>query len=62
MLDFIEDDNIMLEREPLEMIAKKLRLGAFKHYGFWQCMDTIRDKKYLEQLWNSENTPWKKWK
>ena len=47
-LKFIENDNTYLEREPLEKVCKKKQLGAFKHKGFWQCMDTLRDKKILE--------------
>lgn len=58
MLDFIEDDTIMLEREPLEVIAKKLRLGAFKHYGFWQCMDSKRDRDLLQTLCDEGNQVW----
>ena len=62
VLDYINDDSTIFEREPLENLANDNELIAYEHKGFWQCMDTIRDKKYLEQLWNSENTPWKKWK
>ena len=46
---FIKDDETILERGPLEKIARKKKLGAFKHYGFWQCMDTLRDKEILEE-------------
>ena len=49
-LDFIKNDNIYLEREPLEITTRKRELVAFKHKGFWQCMDTIRDKKNLEKV------------
>ena len=49
-LDFIENHNTILEKEPLEIASKKGQLMAFKHEGFWQCMDTKRDKEYLEQL------------
>ena len=45
---FIKSDKTVLERGPLEKICKKNKLGAFKHYGFWQCMDTLRDKEILE--------------
>ena len=48
IFNFIRDDKTFLEREPLEIISKKNKLGAFKHHGFWQCMDTIRDKEILE--------------
>ena len=50
----------MLEREPLEKLAKIGELVAFKHYGFWQCMDTIRDKILLNKLWKKGVAPWKK--
>ena len=49
------------EREPLEKIAQKKELSAFKHDGFWYAMDTLRDKIYLENLWNSQKIPWKIW-
>jgi NDP-sugar pyrophosphorylase family protein len=45
----------------LAAIAKIGKLGAYKHEGFWQCMDSIRDKKLLEQMWKDGNTPWKTW-
>lgn len=57
-LDFIEDDNSILEKDPLEMVANEGQLMAYKHYGYWQCMDTKRDKDNLEDLWNSGKTPW----
>ena len=60
-LDYIKDDTIMFEREPLEELAKKGQLVNYKHYGFWQCMDTLRDKQKLEELWASGNAPWKVW-
>jgi len=58
MLDFIEDDSVMLEREPLEMIAEKSLLGAFKHHGFWQCMDSKRDRDFLQSLCDEGNQAW----
>jgi len=48
----------MLEREPIKKLTKKKQLLAFRHKGFWQCMDTLRDKNYLNKLWKSKNTPW----
>jgi glucose-1-phosphate cytidylyltransferase len=48
----------MFEREPLEMIAKKLKLGAFKHNGFWQCMDSKRDRDLLQSLFDKDNPTW----
>jgi glucose-1-phosphate cytidylyltransferase len=60
-LDYIAGDSTVWEREPLEMLAKDGRLAAYKHRGFWQNMDTLRDKMYLESLWASDNPPWKIW-
>jgi glucose-1-phosphate cytidylyltransferase len=61
VLDYIEGDQIIWERDPLERLAKDGQLSAFKHHGFWQAMDTLRDKNYLEDLWNSGKSPWKIW-
>lgn len=57
-----ERNDVTLEREPMETLAKQNQLMAYKHSGFWQCMDTQRDKKKLEELWESGNAPWKIWK
>ncbi|MCK4603620.1 MAG: glucose-1-phosphate cytidylyltransferase, partial [Deltaproteobacteria bacterium] len=61
VIDFIKDDMTVWEKDPLETVAKKGLLAAFRHEGFWQPMDTLRDKMYLEQLWASGNPPWKVW-
>ena len=61
IFDYLQDDSTVLERIPLETLAKEQKLTAFKHDGFWHPMDTLRDKKHLEKLWNSEKAPWKKW-
>ena len=61
VLDFIEGDNTSFEKEPLENLSSSNQLKAYKHIGFWQCMDTIRDKKILEEYWNSGKAPWKIW-
>lgn len=61
VFDYIDNDNIVLEREPLENIAKDGQLVAYKHSGFWQPLDTIRDKNQLEELWKTDNAPWKVW-
>ncbi|WP_312692016.1 glucose-1-phosphate cytidylyltransferase [Caproiciproducens sp.] len=61
MFHYIKDDSISLEREPLEAVASQGQLTAYKHYGFWQCMDTMRDKEKLEKLWASGEAPWKVW-
>ncbi|MEI6132323.1 MAG: glucose-1-phosphate cytidylyltransferase [Bacillota bacterium] len=61
IFDLIEGDETILERYPLETLAARGHLNAYKHAGFWQCMDTIRDKNHLEELWLSEKAPWKVW-
>jgi glucose-1-phosphate cytidylyltransferase len=60
-LELIDGDNIHLEKGPLEQAALKGELFAYKHTGFWQCMDNVRDKIYLEDLWNKKKAPWKSW-
>lgn len=61
IFDYIDDDLSVWEQNPLEMLAKDSQLMAFKHTGFWQPMDTLRDKKHLEELWKSGGAPWKVW-
>lgn len=61
VLDLLKDDSTIWEREPLETLASAGQLAAFKHTGFWQPMDTLRDKTYLEELWQSGQAPWKVW-
>ncbi len=61
VMDFIAGDNTVFENEPLESLAAKGHLVAFKHNGFWQCMDTQRDKIYLNELWNSGIASWRSW-
>ena len=61
VLDNIEDDATMWERAPLEKLATSQQLAAYKHTGFWQPMDTLRDKVHLEELWSTGNAAWKKW-
>lgn len=60
-IDYIEDDATVLERKPLETAAKENQLMAYKHEGFWQCMDTVREKEQLEKMWTSGHAPWKVW-
>jgi glucose-1-phosphate cytidylyltransferase len=60
-LDYIEGDATVLEKAPLERVAKEGQLMAYKHKGFWQCMDTVREKEALEKLWSSGEAPWKLW-
>jgi len=61
VLDLIEGDKTIWELEPLETLAVTNNLFAFRHKGFWQCMDTLRDKHYLEDIWKSQKAPWKYW-
>lgn len=61
VFDYIEGDETQFEREPLENLAKDGELMAFQHTGFWQCMDTIRDRKLLQELWDQDPAPWKVW-
>jgi glucose-1-phosphate cytidylyltransferase len=62
VLDYIEGDGTTFEREPLERLAKDGQLVAYRHEGFWQCMDTLRDVRLLETLWASGQAPWKAWR
>ena len=62
VLDYIKDDTTVWEHEPLERLAAQGQLAAFKHGGFWQPMDTLRDKTHLEELWAGGKAPWKVWK
>ena len=61
ILDYIDNDLTIWEKGPMERLAKEGNLSAFKFDGFWQPMDTLRDKMLLEQLWNSNTAPWKTW-
>jgi glucose-1-phosphate cytidylyltransferase len=58
VLDHIEDDETVLEREPLQGLARDGQLAAYRHRGFWHAMDTLRDKRHLEALWASGEAPW----
>lgn len=60
--DYIKDDSTILEKEPMEALVKEGKLMAYLHKGFWQCMDTLREKQKLEKYWNDKNAPWKIWK
>jgi len=61
IFDLIEGDSTVFEKYPLEEVARRNQLGAYKHCGFWQCMDTLRDKQLLEKLWAEGTAPWKNW-
>lgn len=60
-LDSIIDDQTVWEKEPLEELAKNNKLAAYRHTGFWQPMDTLRDKQVLQELWDNNKAPWKTW-
>jgi len=61
IFNYIEGDNSSLEKDALEQLAVDKQLAAYRHEGFWQCMDTLRDKRLLEALWNDRQAPWKLW-
>jgi len=61
VVDLVENDATVWERKPLETLAKNQQLSIYKHQGFWQPMDTLRDKQHLEELWASGKAPWKTW-
>ena len=62
VFDYLKDDTTVFEREPMERLASEGQMKSFYHSGFWQCMDTQREMKKLEALWQSGNAPWKIWK
>lgn len=59
--DYLDGDACILERSPFESLAKEKKLGAYKHHGFWQCMDTFREQQMLEKMWADDAAPWKIW-
>jgi glucose-1-phosphate cytidylyltransferase len=61
VFDYIDGDLTRFEREPLERLARDGQLMAYRHLDFWQCMDTLREKLLLDELWESGNAPWKIW-
>ncbi|GAO34796.1 glucose-1-phosphate cytidylyltransferase [Sulfuricella sp. T08] len=61
VLDYIEGDQTIWERDPMERLAAEGQMSAYLHHGFWQPMDTLRDKNHLEELWESGKAPWKIW-
>ncbi len=62
VLDYIEGNDTQWERAPLERLAQDGQLMAYHHHAFWQCMDTLRDKVFLERLWQEGTPPWKVWR
>jgi glucose-1-phosphate cytidylyltransferase len=61
VIDLIKGDDTIWEQEPLNILSNKSELAVYKHYGFWQPVDTIRDRDYLNDLWSKEIAPWKIW-
>ena len=61
VIDYIDGNNTVWEREPMERLARDNQMSAYLHRGFWQPMDTLRDKNYLEELWATGKAPWKVW-
>jgi len=61
VIDYVTGDEIVWEREPVERLAREGQLSAYLHRGFWQPMDTLRDKELLEGLWTANRAPWKRW-
>ncbi len=61
VLEYLDGDNASLEISGLEALARNKQLAAFRHAGFWQCMDTLRDRQLLEDLWAGGNAPWRTW-
>lgn len=59
VLEYIQGDDVIFEQEPLDRLALEKQIAAFRHDGFWQCMDTKREMERLERLWVEENPPWK---
>ncbi len=62
IFDYIDGDDTVFEKKPLNSLVEQNQLSAYVHRGFWQCMDTLREKQHLEKLWESGNAPWKLWK
>ena len=61
IFNYLKDDSTVWEKEPLEKMAKQNKVAAYKHDGFWQALDTLRDKNHLQSLWDSNKAPWKVW-
>ena len=61
IFDYLQDDNTILEQSPMQNLAAEGKLMGYYHDGFWQCMDTQRDKLRLNDMWNKNSAPWKLW-
>ena len=59
---YLIDDKTVFEQEPMKKLASEGQLKGFYHDGFWQCMDTVREKEQLEKMWSNNDAPWKIWK
>jgi len=62
VFDYLDGDGSVFETDVLERLAEEGKLAAYQHEGFWQCMDTLRDKRQLEAMWKTGQAPWKLWK
>jgi glucose-1-phosphate cytidylyltransferase len=60
-IDYIEGDDTIWERDPIERLVRDGHMMGYRHFGFWSCMDTIKEKAYLEDLWNAGKAPWRVW-
>jgi glucose-1-phosphate cytidylyltransferase len=60
-IDYIEGDDTIWERDVVERLARAGELMGYRHYGFWSCMDTIKERNFLQELWTSGQAPWKVW-
>ena len=61
VFDYIDGDSTVFEKEPMNNLVRDMQLMAYTHKGYWQCMDTLREKQQLEKLWSSGSAPWKLW-
>ena len=61
IFDYLEGDNTVFETKPLERLVEEGQLMSYRHSGFWQCMDSLREKQLLEDMWESGKAPWKLW-
>jgi glucose-1-phosphate cytidylyltransferase len=61
VIDYIENDETVWERDPVEQLVNEGQIMGYRHFSFWSCMDTLKEKNYLEELWNKDRAPWKIW-
>jgi glucose-1-phosphate cytidylyltransferase len=60
-IDYVEGDDTVWERDAVERLARDGEIMGYRHYGFWSCMDTVREKQFLDELWQSGRAPWRIW-